>query len=59
MRTPTLLIVATLSACNADIEPYDDFDLPDVNPVSPTAGQEVGPDDHLDHISAWYFGHSN
>ena len=33
-----------------------DFALVDVNPNSTTHDQPVSPRDHLDHISAWYFG---
>ena len=33
-----------------------DFTLTDVNPASPTAGQQVSPRDYLKRGSAWYFG---
>ena len=35
-----------------------DFSLPDVNPNSATASQNVSPRTHLGKVSAWYFGHS-
>ena len=35
-----------------------DFSLPDVNPTSATFEQAVSPHDHLEQVSAWYFGHS-
>lgn len=35
-----------------------DFSLVDLNSMSPSAGQEVSPRDHLSRVSAWYFGHS-
>lgn len=35
-----------------------DFSLTDVNPTSATSDQQVSPRDHLQHVSAWYFGHS-
>lgn len=35
-----------------------DFQLPDVNPNSATHGQQVSPRQHLQKVSAWYFGHS-
>lgn len=35
-----------------------DFSLPDVNPTSATFEQAVSPRDHLEQVSAWYFGHS-
>lgn len=36
-----------------------DFSLPDVNPASPTSGQNVSPRDFQGRVSAWYFGHSS
>jgi hypothetical protein len=33
-----------------------DFHLVDVNPASPTAGQNVSPRDELGKVSGWYFG---
>jgi hypothetical protein len=40
----------------ADAAP--EFSLPDVNEASATAGEDVSPRDHLDQVSAWYFGHA-
>lgn len=39
-------------------DPMPDFTLQDVNPNSPTFDQGVSPRDHLQEVSAWYFGHS-
>lgn len=38
--------------------PVPDFTLVDVNPTSTTNGQGVSPRDHLQRVSAWYFGHA-
>ena len=35
-----------------------DFSLKDVNSTSPTFDQAVSPRDHLEKVSAWYFGHA-
>lgn len=35
-----------------------DFDLEDVNTSSPSFGEAMGPDDAIDAVSAWYFGHA-
>lgn len=35
-----------------------DFSLKDVNPNSPTGGQNVSPRQELGKVSAWYFGHA-
>ncbi len=35
-----------------------DFALFDLNPNSPTSGEQVSPRQFLGEISAWYFGHS-
>lgn len=32
-----------------------DFVLPDINPASPTLGQNISPRDYLQQISGWYF----
>lgn len=32
-----------------------DFSLPDINPASPTLGQNISPRDYLQQISGWYF----
>lgn len=39
-------------------EPGDDFLLPDVNPTSPTFGQQVSPGAFAGQTSVWYFIHS-
>lgn len=64
----TLAIPLALVACKAPVDlptferltanPAPDFSLEDVNGTSPTFAQQVSPRDHLDRISAWYFGHS-
>lgn len=43
-------------AGEGETAPMADFTLPDVNPTSPTADQNVSPRDWLGHVSAWYFG---
>ena len=35
-----------------------EFSLKDVNPTSATFDQAVSPRDHLEKVSAWYFGHA-
>ena len=35
-----------------------DFALKDVNPTSASFDQDVSPRDHLEKVSAWYFGHA-
>ena len=35
-----------------------DFSLKDVNSTSPTFDEAVSPRDHLEKVSAWYFGHA-
>ena len=55
-----------LSACSKDdpVRPLPnqtvvpDFSLNDVNPNSPTSGQNVSPRQELGKVSAWYFGHA-
>lgn len=63
-----LLLVAAAGGCSDDDpagpggpaagEPAPDFALPDVNPTSGTYQQQVSPRDHLEKVSAWYFGHA-
>lgn len=55
------MILAALLACKGPAQPGDDladFSLEDVNATSSTFGQQVGPGDQADLVSAWYFGHS-
>ena len=55
------MFLAALLACEgpaASGEPLGDFSLEDVNATSATFGQQVGPGDQADLVSAWYFGHS-
>lgn len=68
----TLALTLALVACDDDSpttpgdetppaappEAVADVALVDVNPFSPTNGQEVGPRDQLGRVSAWYFGHA-
>lgn len=35
-----------------------DFSLTDVNSTSATFDEAVSPRDHLEKVSAWYFGHA-
>lgn len=59
-----LAVIALLPACGhnpakpqiSSVAP--DFSLADVNPNSPTTGQQVSPRQQLARISAWYFGHA-
>jgi hypothetical protein len=65
-----LLFVLLLAAagCGSDDEnptgpgpgagPVPDFSLKDVNPTSATFDVAVSPRDHLEKVSAWYFGHA-
>jgi hypothetical protein len=61
-----LALASVLGACGGKnpVEPLPaqtlvpDFSLPDVNPNSATAGQNVTPRSQLGRVSAWYFGHS-
>ena len=38
--------------------PVPDFTMTDVNATSSTFDQGVSPRDHLQKVSAWYFGHA-
>ncbi|MFN7133731.1 MAG: hypothetical protein ACK4N5_16760 [Myxococcales bacterium] len=40
-------------------QPMPDFSLPDINPHSPSHGARVSPRQHLQRVSAWYFGHTS
>ncbi|MCU0701874.1 MAG: hypothetical protein MUC96_35675 [Myxococcaceae bacterium] len=40
-------------------EPLPAFALLDVNPASPTSGQQVGPTRYRGKVSGWYFTHTN
>jgi hypothetical protein len=64
---PVLCALALLSGCKDD-DPVNglgpgpgqvpDFSLADVNPTSATFDEAVSPRDHLEKVSAWYFGHA-
>ena len=41
------------------VEPLSSFALADVNPASPTAGQQLGPQSFRGKVSGWYFTHSS
>ena len=43
---------------NIATNPMPDFSMADMNPTSATFAQGVSPRDHLQKVSAWYFGHS-
>ena len=45
-----------LTGIGIDAQP--DFHLIDVNDTSGTFEQAVSPRDHLEEVSAWYFGHA-
>lgn len=47
----------SLGLDGASVGPAPAFTLPDVNPNSPTFETEVAFDDHLGHVTGWYFGH--
>lgn len=60
-------LLLVLVACSGDdpsgpapapADPAPDFSLLDVNPTSATFDQAVSPRDHLQRVSAWYFGHA-
>lgn len=51
-----VLILASSSIAGAAMVP--DFHLEDVNATSSTYGDLVSPRAYLQHVSAWYFGHS-
>lgn len=53
MLRSVLFVLATGCAQNTGIP---NFALEDVNPTSPTFGQEVGIADFEGEVSAWYFG---
>jgi len=63
---PDVLLLAALG-CSSDDDPagpgpgsgpVPDFSLRDVNPTSATFDLAVSPRDHLEKVSAWYFGHA-
>lgn len=63
MRAAVLLFTTTL-ACGPTSgltvgTTVPGFDLPDVNPTSPTHQQWIGPEEARGTVSVWYFGHSN
>ena len=63
MTGPRLLLFASLGAgCTAssplDGEAVPEFELVDLNPTSPTAGEVISPSDFRGQVSAWYFTHS-
>jgi hypothetical protein len=63
-----LLCAAVLAAGCSDDDPaapagpgpgqVPDFSLKDVNSTSATFDEAVSPRDHLEKMSAWYFGHA-
>jgi hypothetical protein len=64
-----ILVMALLASGCKDDDPVDPgsgspagtapaFSLVDVNPTSATYDQPVSPRDHLERVSAWYFGHA-
>lgn len=62
---PLLCTLVLFSACSDDdpVNPgvtgqVPDFSLMDVNPTSATFDKAVSPRDHLEMVSAWYFGHA-
>ena len=69
MRTAPLLAALLVTACGPtptrpamsvpSVEPLSSFALADVNPASPTAGQQLGPQSFRGKVSGWYFTHSS
>ena len=60
MRT-LILALPILAACSGSTPGQTtplSFSLLDQNPASPSAGEFVSPEDHLGHVTAWYFGSS-
>ena len=62
-----LAVIPGLSGCSGDDDPVNpgpgagqvpNFSLKDVNATSTTFDQAVSPRDHLEKVSAWYFGHA-
>lgn len=51
--------------CDAGGDAADDgttlvaFTLVDVNPTSPTLGQDISPAAHLGSVTGWYFAHAS
>lgn len=59
----TPLWLGALIGCEPGLDPLTDypvpdFELEDVNPQSASWGQTVSPRQHLDRVTAWYFGHA-
>ncbi len=67
MRSSHVLSLALAAGCAATSGPgglapdmaAPDFSLVDQNPTSASYDQAISPRDHLDRISAWYFGHAS
>lgn len=56
-----VVLLSLLAGCGPSYEPgalLPDFSLPDVNPNSPSYGQDLGPSMFRGQVSAWYFGHA-
>jgi hypothetical protein len=53
---PIALLLAACSGSSSGPELVPDFLLADVNPNSPTGGQDVSPRDYVGLTSAYYFG---
>jgi len=65
---PVLTMAVLVAACSDDNPAapggglpegvVPDFSIADVNPTSASYDQAVSPRDHLQKVSAWYFGHA-
>lgn len=51
-----LLVLAACGGGSSSPTPAPDFLLLDVNPNSPTTGQDVSPRDYVGSVSGYYFG---
>ena len=56
----TIAIAAGVMAvgCTSQYEVVPDFSLEDVNETSARYTQDVSPQDYVNQVSAWYFGHA-
>jgi len=57
-RALALLALVACGRSGVPATPVPEIALLDVNPNSSSFGEYVGPRDHADHVSAWYFGKS-
>jgi len=53
-----LLLAGCSGGGGGTSSPVPDFTLQDLNPNSATYMEAVSPRDHMQHVTAWYFGTS-